>query len=100
MPAATLTAAQGEVVDLVRYLSSNESSLVTGAEFVIDGGDTAGTVTLHEETEPRPSPSRGLRRGAQPQPKGRPDLDDQQGQRPAVVGRDVPALSRGRQGMR
>lgn len=32
-----------EVADLAVYLAGDESSFVTGAEFVIDGGDTAGT---------------------------------------------------------
>ena len=35
----------GEVAQLIVYLASDESSFVTGSEFVIDGGDTAGTVT-------------------------------------------------------
>jgi 3alpha(or 20beta)-hydroxysteroid dehydrogenase len=35
----------GEVADLVLYLASDEAQFVTGAEFIIDGGDTAGTVT-------------------------------------------------------
>lgn len=33
-----------EVADLVVYLASDESSFITGSEFVIDGGETAGTV--------------------------------------------------------
>lgn len=33
-----------EVAHLAVYLGSDESSFVTGAEFVIDGGETAGTV--------------------------------------------------------
>jgi len=33
-----------EVADLAVYLAGDESSFVTGAEFVIDGGETAGTV--------------------------------------------------------
>ena len=31
-----------EVAELVVYLAGDESSFVTGAEFVIDGGETAG----------------------------------------------------------
>jgi 3alpha(or 20beta)-hydroxysteroid dehydrogenase len=33
----------GEVADLMVYLASDESAYCTGAEFVIDGGHTAGT---------------------------------------------------------
>jgi NAD(P)-dependent dehydrogenase (short-subunit alcohol dehydrogenase family) len=32
----------GEVADMIVYLASDESRFVTGAEFVIDGGLTAG----------------------------------------------------------
>lgn len=34
-----------EVAELVVYLASEESAFVTGSEFVIDGGETAGTVS-------------------------------------------------------
>lgn len=34
-----------EVADLVVYLAGDESSFVTGAEFVIDGGETAGAIS-------------------------------------------------------
>lgn len=34
-----------EIADLAVYLAADESSFVTGAEFVIDGGETAGTVS-------------------------------------------------------
>ncbi|MGO4230645.1 SDR family oxidoreductase [Arthrobacter sp. YAF34] len=33
-----------EIADLMVYLAADESSFVTGAEFVIDGGETAGSV--------------------------------------------------------
>ncbi|KRE82095.1 SDR family oxidoreductase [Arthrobacter sp. Soil763] len=33
-----------EIAELAVYLAGDESSFVTGAEFVIDGGETAGTV--------------------------------------------------------
>ena len=33
-----------EVADLAVFLAGDESSFITGAEFVIDGGETAGTV--------------------------------------------------------
>lgn len=33
-----------EIADLAVYLAGDESSFVTGAEFVIDGGETAGAV--------------------------------------------------------
>ena len=33
-----------EIADLAVYLAADESSFVTGAGFVIDGGETAGTV--------------------------------------------------------
>ena len=43
----------GDVADLVVYLAGDESSFVTGAEFVIDGGETAGTVTPDSAVLPR-----------------------------------------------
>ena len=39
----------GEVSNLVVYLASDESSFQTGAEFVIDGGETAGTHAVEQE---------------------------------------------------
>jgi 3alpha(or 20beta)-hydroxysteroid dehydrogenase len=40
-----------EVADLVVYLAGDESSFVTGAEFVIDGGETAGTISARPPAE-------------------------------------------------
>lgn len=41
-----------EVADLAVYLAANESSFVTGAEFVIDGGETAGSVAANPADMP------------------------------------------------
>ncbi len=42
-----------EVAELVLCLAGDESAFVTGAEFVIDGGETAGTVTPDSAVLPR-----------------------------------------------
>jgi 3alpha(or 20beta)-hydroxysteroid dehydrogenase len=41
-----------EVADLAVYLAADESSFVTGAEFVIDGGETAGSVAANPADAP------------------------------------------------
>ena len=41
-----------EVADLAVYLAADESSFVTGAEFVIDGGETAGSVAANPADTP------------------------------------------------
>jgi len=41
-----------EIADLAVYLAADESSFVTGAEFVIDGGETAGSVAANPAETP------------------------------------------------